>query len=226
MYYRLKQTGLVALALSLFTLSLPAFGQTTVFSNTPWSTGNAICVGEFLSVPGARKVGVAVDTLDMNFQVTSVALHIQDLGSASNLDLRLYSDNGGDWGSELATFGIQAGPGGDTFSSIEFMSAAPIALASGTVYWFVLTVPDEANDCAAAWGYDATIPAIGDLQWADAQSCDQISCVQRGPFFGLEVFGNASAAAPTGIPTLGTWGLLSFILLLAVSGGLLVRRYH
>ena len=219
MYQRIKLVPLAILALLLTALSLPASAQ-VLYSNLPWTDGGGPCIG----ANGANATGVAVRTPGgMFYSIESVRLSMHDVGETSNFDVRVYADNAGFWGAEVGAFGIQAGSG-IVYDAYEFFPVAPIVLSPNTVYWIVATVPDEDAGCAVGWNNDGSTPT-GVFSYVTAIQVTGGERNERDSGLTLEIFGVEAGGVPP-VPGLGSWGLLLAILLLAASGGLLIRRHH
>ncbi len=222
MFHRIKLTPLAILALLLTALSLPASAQ-VLYSSMPWDDSGGPCIGN----NGVNATGLAVRTpSDSYYFVERVLLSLHDVGDPSNFDVKIYSDVQGGWDSVVGSFGVLSGPGGSDISDYEFYATAPIILSPDTVYWVVATVPDEASTCAAGWNAYGSAPS-GPFSYVDALQFYDGIFNQPDPTITLVILGGPTdAPVMVPVPGLGNWGLLLAILLLAASGGLLIRRYY
>jgi hypothetical protein len=129
----------------LAVLLVASQGQAQLLGNlpgTPSGTGSNLGLGTD-GADRTKAVGMTVgaDPVD----ITSMVALISNTTPASTLSGGIYSDSGGNPGTLVVDFTPVPIADGQPVGEVTILPSAPVQLAAGTTYWFVLDGPDTTN---------------------------------------------------------------------------------
>jgi hypothetical protein len=139
------RTNRLIAALSLGFVLIVTSAQAQILSNLPGSgsgTGTNLGIGTD-GTDRTKGVGLTMGAFPADF--SSLVALISNTSPASVLSGGIYSDVGGNPGTQLVAFTPVPITDGQAVGEVTVTAAAPFQLAAGTTYWFVLDGPATTN---------------------------------------------------------------------------------
>jgi hypothetical protein len=191
-----------------------------VYTTRPWNNDGGPCLG----ANGANMAGVGLQVpAGQNYGLNRVTIKIDEVVAGAQAILYLYAGTPAGWTTQIAEIGRVNVGGTEDYGEYNFVPSAPITLAAGQVYWYVLTSSD-ASGCAMGFSsqYGAGSATGVFTLVGENHLFGGSTNVRTGEHWMIEV--NATVGGAQMIPTVGEAGLAAFIVLLAGAALLVLAR--
>jgi len=209
---------LATLAVTAGMLAPAPASAAVVYSNRViWSTEGGPC----LNATDPSLAGHAFGTAPAPYLLNSVTLQLHIVTPPVTTTVYLYSDNAGQWGTQLATLGTDT-QNAAGYPFVTYTPATKPVLQPNTTYWIVATTTDT-DSCDIGWtDYEGGQAPTGVFTYvADGRSSSGSFQTATDDYLAIEI--DADLAGDP-VPALGRAGLAALLALLTGAGVILLRR--